>query len=199
MGYRILVCQQDVLRSKLKKKKPSKISIFSIIYYSLHPTFFSIYFLGFSCCRIHTEKTLEIFLDASFLDLKGTRQIISRRAWFLFSLSLILNYVRLNHVRVRALKSRNLCFLSIELETREFKLCPLTFTLLPGCLVSRDKRARLNASKSRDLCSKSTGSVIFFYGDREIKSRVRSRQKSRIGDFAPRQSRDIKLRKGSMI
>ena len=72
-----------------------------------------------------------------------------------------------NHVGFRALKSRNLCFLSIELETRELRTV--------SCLTT--KGLGLNASKSRDLCSKSTESVIFFHRGREIKSRVQSRSK----------------------
>ena len=82
-----------------------------------------------------------------------------------FSLSVILNHWC------------QIYLFSVELGTREFRLRPLTFALLPGCLMSRDKGAWLNASKSRDVCSKSMGSVIFFHKDRKIKSRVRSRSK----------------------
>ena len=35
--------------------------------------------------------------------------------------------------------------------------------------VSRSKAAWLNTFKHRDLCSKSTGSMIFFHEDQEIK------------------------------
>ena len=104
------------------------------------------------------------------LDLELTREIISPRAWILFLLSVIQN-----HLRVCALKSLNLCFLSMEFGTRDLRLRPLIFTLLPGCLVFRDKEAWLNAAKSREVCSKSMGSLIFFYRSREIKSWVRSR------------------------
>ena len=72
-----------------------------------------------------------------------------------------------------------------EHRTREFKLSSLTSTLLLGCFVSRDKGAWLNASKSRDLCSKSTGSVIVFHGNREMKSRARSRSEITNRCFCP--------------
>ena len=58
-------------------------------------------------------------------------------------------------------------------------LMPWCFKISKSMLFeSRDKGACFNISKSRDLCSKITASVIFFHEGREMKTWVRSRSKN---------------------
>ena len=72
-----------------------------------------------------SQSSRYIFSDFMIFFHGNSREEKSPRAWFFFSSSVILNHWW------RALKSRNLCFFSVQLETREFRLRPLTFTLLP--------------------------------------------------------------------
>ena len=81
---------------------------------------------------------IKYLINLSYLHGETSRDITLRKSEIL-DLEIRHWSVIENHWCRGALKSRNLCFLSIELETRELGLRPPTFALLPGCHVSRYK------------------------------------------------------------